>query len=110
MKRSRILVATLLCCGIALGADWLQDGGDNQRSGWQKDEKILTKDNVKNLKLLWKIQTGNQVRALHSIMAPLAVGSLPTSAGNKEVAFFEGVSDNLYAVDVAAGKLLWQKH
>ena len=44
--------------------DWTTDGGDNQRTGWNKQEKTLTKDNVKNLKLLWKMETKNQVRAL----------------------------------------------
>ena len=37
--------------------DWTTDGGDNQRTGWNRQEKTLTKDNVKNLKLLWKIET-----------------------------------------------------
>ena len=33
-------------------ADWLTDGGDTQRSGWQKDEHILSPANVKNMTLL----------------------------------------------------------
>jgi len=37
-------------CACLWGADWLTDGGDPQRTGWQRDEKILNKDNVKNLK------------------------------------------------------------
>ena len=51
--------------------DWLTDGGDNQRTGWAKNEKILTKQNVGNLKLLWTLETGNQPRALHSLMPVL---------------------------------------
>ena len=38
-------------------ADWLTDGGDPQRTSWQRHETILSKNNVKDMKLLWKIQT-----------------------------------------------------
>jgi outer membrane protein assembly factor BamB len=91
-------------------ADWLTDGGDNQRTGWQRNETILTKDNVKNLKILWKIQTGNQVRALHALMPVLVIGRLNTADGPRQVGIVNGISDNLYAFDVEAGKIIWHKH
>jgi hypothetical protein len=90
--------------------DWITDGGDNQRTGWNRDEKILTKENVKNLKLLWKLQTDNEPRALHSLMPVLVVGQLNTANGPKQVGFVAGISDNLYAFEVETGKVLWQKH
>src|SRR5438034_3351681 len=96
--------------GRAAVADWLTDGGDNQRTGWQRNETILTKRNVKNLKILWKIQTGNQVRAMHSLMPVLIIGRLNTSNGLREVGIVNGISDNLYAFDVESGTILWQKH
>src|SRR5262245_37544896 len=67
--------------GSGTPADWLTDGGDNQRTGWQRNETILTKNNVRNLKILWKIPTGNQVRALHSLMPVLVIGRLTTANG-----------------------------
>jgi hypothetical protein len=90
--------------------DWLTDGGDNQRTGWNRDEKILTKENVKNLKLLWKLQTDNEPRALHALMPVLVVAQLKTANGTKQVGFVAGISDNLYAFEVETGKILWQKH
>jgi len=90
--------------------DWTTDGGDNQRTGWNKQEKTLTKDNVKNLKLLWKLETKNQVRALHSLMPVLVVAQLTTPAGAKQVGFLAGISDNLYAFDTDTGTIIWQKH
>ena len=129
MKKAISFAAMAACCGLVWGTgrlpqlpivsaqsggaapyDWITDGGDNQRTGWNKDEKTLTKDNVKNLKLLWKMPTGNQVRALHSLMPVLVVGQLTTPAGAKQVGFVNGISDNLYAFDVDTGKILWQKH
>ena len=90
--------------------DWVTDGNDNQRTGWQRNETILTKKNVRNLKILWKIQTGNQVRALHSLMPVLIIGRLNTPNGPREVGIVNGISDNLYAFDVESGTTLWQKH
>lgn len=99
-----LCVGLIFCCSLAIGENWLTDGGDVQRSGWNKDEHILTKDNINNLKLLWKIETGNNARALHSLMTPLVVDSVPMSGGPKEVIYVEGVSDNLYAIDAKTGE------
>jgi glucose dehydrogenase len=128
MKKWISLAAMTACCGLAWSTDrlphvatvsaqagaalydWTTDGGDNQRTGWNKQEKALTKDNVKNLKLLWKLETKNQVRALHSLMPVLVVGQLNTPSGVKHVGFVSGISDNLYAFDADTGKIIWQKH
>ncbi len=128
MKQWISLAAMTACCGLAWGTgrpylttvnaqsngaalyDWATDGGDNQRTAWNKQEKTLTKDNVKNLKLLWKLETHNQVRALHSLMPVLVLGQLNTAAGVKQVGFVSGISDNLYAFDTDTGKIIWQKH
>ena len=90
--------------------DWLTDGGDNQRTGWAKNEKILTKQNVGSLKLLWTIETGNQPRALHSLMPVLVIGQLATAAGPKQVGIVNGISTICTRFDVETGKILWQKH
>ena len=93
MKKISYLIAAAWCCAaLTAGAqrsgapqstltDWVTDGGDNQRTGWARDEKILTKDNVKNLRLLWTMPTENQPRALHSLMPVLVIGQLNTSSG-----------------------------
>ena len=99
-----------LCCTIGRGADWPTDGGNPQRTGWQKDEHILTKDNVKNLKILWKLKFDNKPREMHSLFPPLIVDKVKTSTGIKQIAIEAGISDNIYAIDVDAGKVLWQKH
>src|SRR3954464_13564153 len=122
MKQWISLAAMTACCGLAwstgrlphlatvsaqTGAalyDWTTDGGDNQRTGWNKQEKTLTKDSVKNLKLLWKIGTHNQVRALHSLMPVLVVGQLNTPAGVKQVGFVSVVSDSLAGLNPSSSK------
>jgi outer membrane protein assembly factor BamB len=103
-----LLVA--LPCANAENTDWPTDGGNPQRTSWQKNEHILTKENVKNLKILWKLKLDNQPREMHSLFPPLIIGNLQTSGGSKQVAIEAGISDNLYGIDVDAGKILWSKH
>ena len=90
-------------------ADWLTDGGDPQRTAWQRNETILTKDNVKDMKLLWKIQTDNQPRQMHNLFPPLIAGNVSTPSGDKEIAILAGVSDNVYGIDVATGQQIWKR-
>src|SRR5580704_944002 len=97
-------------CGLALAADWTTDGGDAQRTGWQKDETILTKDNVKNLKLLWKLKTDNVTRALFSFTPALILQNVPVSGAAREMIYIVGASDNLYAIDANTGTVVWNKH
>ena len=94
-----------LCCGLVWGADWLTDGGNAQRTNWQKEESIFNKDNVKNLKILWKLKLDNKPREMHSLFPPLIVDKLNTSSGPKQIAIEAGISDNLYAIDVEPEKL-----
>jgi outer membrane protein assembly factor BamB len=91
-------------------ADWLTDGADPQRTAWQRNETILTKTNVKDMKLLWKIQLDNQPRQMHALFPPLIAGNVSTPSGTKEIAVVAGVSDNVYGIDVESGKLLWNRH
>jgi len=100
-----------ICAGsLVWAAEWPTDGGNPQRTAWQQNEKILAKDNVKNLKVLWKLQLDNKPQEMHSLFAPLLVENIKTSSGPKEIAIVAGISDNIYAIDVATGKLIWKKH
>jgi outer membrane protein assembly factor BamB len=90
-------------------ADWLTDGGDPQRTAWQRNETILTRDTVKDMKLLWKVQTDNQPRQMHNLFPPLIAGNVSTPSGSQEIAILAGVSDNVYGIDVASGRMLWKK-
>jgi outer membrane protein assembly factor BamB len=92
-------------------ADWLTHSGDPQRTGWQQAENTITKDNVKDFQLLWKLTLpDNQQKALHSLMEPLIIGRVISNHGFKEVALVGGSSDNIYSVDADLGKILWKKH
>ncbi len=110
MLKLRFWTAAALCCGLLSAADWLTDGGGPRRIGWQQDEHILSKDNVKNLKILWKLKLDNQPREMHSLFPPLIASGIATKDGPKQILIEAGISDNIYAIDAATGKMIWQKH
>ena len=92
-------------------ADWLTDGGDPQRTAWQRHETILTKDNVKDMKLLWKVQARQPDRGRCTTC--FRRSSPATSRRHRErrrSRVVAGVSDNVYGIDVETGTLLWKKH
>jgi len=91
-------------------ADWLTDGGDVERTAWQKNEHILTTANVKNMKLLWKTRLDNEPREMHNLLPVLIASRVNTSNGPKQIVLVTGVSDNLYALDADNGNLLWKHH
>ncbi|MCC6539162.1 MAG: PQQ-binding-like beta-propeller repeat protein [Bryobacterales bacterium] len=105
--RDCALLAMLVAVHVQ-GADWLTDGSDVIRSNWQQDEKILSPATAKNMQLLWTAKVENQTRAMHSLLPPLVIGSVNTPAGAKQVVIQAGVSDNLVAIDVATGEILWK--
>lgn len=89
-------------------ADWLTDGGDVERTGWQKNETILSTTSVKNMKLLWKTRLDNEARQMHNLLPVLIAGRVTTDKGPKEIVLVTGVTDNLYALDAANGELIWK--
>ena len=91
-------------------ADWLTDGGDIERTGWQKNETILSTTSVKNMKLLWKTKLDNEPRQMHNLLPVLIASNVKTASGLKQIVLVTGVSDNLYALDAETGAQLWKLH
>ncbi len=108
-KICKPLVLVAVGCSVS-AASWLTFGGDPQRSGWARDETSITKANVKNLQLDWKIQFDNQPKELNALTTPVVIEPVYTNHGAEEYVIVGGSSDNLYAVDADTGKIVWQKH
>lgn len=104
------LVMLLGCAALAAGADWLTDGYDIRRTNWQRDEKTLTKTNVKGMQMLWKTKVENPPRAMHVLLEPLVIGRVETSKGPREIVIQAGNSDNLFALDAKTGEVIWKRH
>ena len=110
------IVARAILCALALlpaarapGGDWTMFGGDAQRTGWARDEKILNKKNVGQLGLKWKVHLKNEPKSLTSLTAPIVVSGVPTESGPKDIVYVAGSGDLFYALDAATGRILWEK-
>jgi outer membrane protein assembly factor BamB len=115
-RMNRILTGAALTLSIVfltfpvMAGDYLTAGGDAARTGWLKDEKVISKSNAGQIKLLWKTRLPSTVRQMHNLFSPLVVQSLRTPSGMKEVAIVAGVSDDLWGLDAKTGDILWSKH
>jgi outer membrane protein assembly factor BamB len=90
-------------------ANWLTDGGDPQRTSWQRNETLISPATVKGMRLAWKLQLDNEPRQLHSLFPPLIVGEVRTPSGPKQIGVVGGVSDNVYGIDLDTGTQLWKR-
>ena len=91
-------------------ADWLTDGGDIERTAWQRSETILSTASVKNMKLLWKTKLDNEPRQMHNLLPALIASNVKTARGPQQIVLVTGVSDNLYALDAETGAQIWKLH
>src|SRR4029079_5687628 len=111
MRVVRIGVVIVLLSTITMGASgFLTERFDNARTGWGRDEKVLTPADVGTTKLLWKLKLESTPRAMHNLFAPLGAERVTTPQGTRELAVVAGVSDDLFGIDVATGKQVWHRH
>lgn len=110
MKNATVFasIAILSCAAVGYG-DWLTFGGDPQRSGWAKSEETLTRENVKGLKLDWKLKLDNQSKEMNSLTVPLIIEKAITPKGFKEIVIVAGSSDAVWAIDADSGTIIWER-
>ena len=97
--------------GQSTGApEWTTDSFSPQRDAWQRDETKLTTQNAKNIQMLWKVKTDNKTMGMQSFREPLIISGVKTAAGVQTLTIVAGSSNDVYAVDVDSGKIVWQKH
>src|SRR3984893_3121598 len=91
--------------------DWLTWGYDQERTGWNKAETTLSKENVPGLVLQWTAQLSTPPReiALSTLTAPLVVEGVTTAQGRRTLVFVVGSDDTVFAIDADSGKVAWQK-
>ena len=91
--------------------DWLTWGYDQERTGWNKGETTLSKDNVSRLELKWSTQLSTVPKyvVLSTLTAPLVVEGVSTAQGTKNLVFLVGSDDTVFAIDADTGKISWQK-
>jgi hypothetical protein len=96
---------------VPAARDWTTWGYDQERTGWNRGETSLTKNNVSQLKLLWNTQLSTAPRdvVLSTLTAPLVVENAQTSQGAMNLVVLLGADDTVFAVNADTGKVVWQK-
>jgi len=91
--------------------DWVTWGYDQERTGWNRGETILSKDNVSRLELKWSAQLATVPKelVLSTLTSPLVAEGVSTPQGRKTLVFVAGSDDTVYAIDADTGKISWQK-
>jgi hypothetical protein len=106
-----VRVAVFLVPGLAAAQnDWLTWGYDQQRTGWNRSETVLTKDNASQLELKWKAQLSTPPReeVLSTLTAPL-VATVNGPQGAVTRVFVVGSDNTVYAINSDTGEVAWQK-
>src|SRR6185437_16524061 len=91
--------------------DWTTWGYDPERTGWNRGETTLTKDNVSGLKVVWDVKLNTSVSnvVLSTLTAPVVAADIPTRSGRKNLVYLLSADDILFALDADGGKIVWQK-
>jgi len=94
--------------------EWLTWGGDAERSGWNRSETAISKQNVKRLALKWKTQIDKEVSieiesGNSMLTAPLVAANVRTPRGARTVVYTLSAANTLAALDAATGTPIWQR-
>jgi hypothetical protein len=106
-----IRLAVFLLPGLAAAQnEWLTWGYDQQRTGWNRAESALTKDNVSQLEVKWKAQLATPPReeVLSTLTAPL-VANVNGPQGLVTRVFVVGSDNSVYAINSETGEVAWQR-
>ncbi len=104
--RVRFFVLAISVCALAFGADWATWRFDPQRTGWQRDERVLNARTVTKLALLWKRKLSDRPDGLAD---PLILGPIITHRGIKELVLAKTSSDVVYAIDADLNRVFWSR-
>lgn len=106
---SILAILLVAAAGLASAGQWLMFGGNPQRDSWARDETMLTKENVKSMRVIWKVHVNSELREMNALTAPVVVENVLTAQGHKDIVVVAGASDTLDAIDIDSGKVLWHK-
>src|SRR5262245_23391121 len=110
-------ISTLVVIALGFGCvatpqgrpvDWPSLGGDARRTGWERSDIRMTKDNVKDFQLVLKRKIDGAPTGPHSLTPPVVIGLLISYKGFKELGFVANSAGELWALDVDLNKVFWR--
>ena len=89
--------------------DWPSFGGDSQRTGWERSDTRITRENVKDFELVLKRKFPDPKAGPRSLTPPVIVGLLISYRGFKELAFAANGSGTIWSVDADLNRVFWKR-
>ena len=113
LKAVGLTPGLLFCLVLGFAApqdEWLTWGYDQERTGWNRFETVLNKDNVSQLEVKWRAQLSTPPKevVLSTLTAPL-VASVQAPQGPVTRVFVVGSDNTVYAIDSETGQVSWQR-
>ena len=110
---SALAIITLAFSGVAKpqtrALDWPSYGGDARRTGWERSDTRITRENVKDFQLVLKRKLEGSAGGPHSLTTPIVIGLLISYRGFKELGLVSDSGGDLWAIDVDLNKIFWKK-
>ena len=89
--------------------DWPSFGGDSQRTGWERSDTRITRENVKDFELVLKRKFPDPHAGPLSLTPPVVVGLLISYRGFKELACAADGSDTIWSLDADLNRVFWKR-
>ena len=89
--------------------DWPSFGGDSQRTGWERSDTRITRENVKDFELVLKRKFPDAHAGPLSLTPPVIVGLLISYRGFKELAFAADGSNTIWSIDADLNRVFWKR-
>ncbi|WP_321473084.1 PQQ-binding-like beta-propeller repeat protein [uncultured Paludibaculum sp.] len=106
-----LVLIALTTAGVATPqgrpVDWPSVGGDARRTGWEKSDVRITKDNLKDFQLVLKRKLDGPAPGASALTPPVVIGLLISYKGFKELGFVSGNSGDLWAIDLDLNRPFW---
>jgi len=110
---SALAIIALLFRGVATPQarplDWPSYGGDARRTGWERSDTRITRENVKDFQLVLKRKLEGAESGPRSLTPPVVIGLLISYRGFKELGVLSDSAGDLWALDVDLNKIFWKK-
>ncbi|MGH9655876.1 MAG: PQQ-binding-like beta-propeller repeat protein, partial [Bryobacteraceae bacterium] len=108
------LLLALSCACLASAqfggtSNWNSWGGGPQRNGWEAHDNWLTKENAKDIRLLWKRKLKNGHYGPHAVLPPVVEGGIISYAGIRELAIVGGASGKIWAIQADFNRTFWKR-
>src|ERR1700722_14926976 len=101
---SAAVIITLALSGVAAPQgrplDWPSYGGDSRRTGWERSDTRITRENVKDFQLVLKRNLAGSQGGSYSLTPPIVIGLLISYRGFKELGLVSNSAGDLWALDV----------